>query len=436
MRSKQDSLPQAEALAREYGMFQAGSTVLLAVSGGRDSMTLLHWAWSQAETFGVHLAVGHYHHGMRGSAADQDERRVSAWCREHGIPFYAEHGDVYGEAARRSRGVEETGRDLRYAFLEALAQRLGAAVIATAHNADDNAETLLLHLVRGTGLQGLTGIPPRRGNLVRPLLTTTRAQIDCYAAYHAIPYGDDVTNEDDSYARNRVRHQVTPVLQSLNPRYIENASDSIRLLRADNDCLNAQAARLSMAARPCEGGLVLEASLLTVHPFPIASRAVRQLLLRLTGQTSFRQAHLQAVLDLASSPNPSGRVSLPYGVTVRRMYHDLLLTSRPASPSPPPASLHAGDNPWGSWIITVTGPAHSLTARPRQTGDRLRLPRQARKSLKKLFIEKKIPQAERDSLPVVADRDGVLAVAGLGENSDHPLFGVTQVIFTLKTEKE
>ena len=430
------TLPRAQALAEEYGMFPPGGTVLLAVSGGRDSMTLLHWCAAHAQAWGVKLAVGHYHHGMRGEAADLDEERVSSWCADHAIPFYAGRGDVYGESARQGKGVEEVGRELRYAFLESLADALGAGAIATAHNADDNAETLLLHLIRGSGLQGLTGIPPRRGRLIRPLLTTTRAEIDAYAAAYALPYGDDGTNEDDAYARNRLRHQVTPVLKSLNPRYVESAAQAIRLLRRDNDYLNAQAAQLLLVARSCENGLLLEASFLAGRPFPIASRAVRQMLTRLTGQTEFRQAHLQAVLDLAASPDPSGQVSLPYGVTARRLYGDLLLTTAPPPSAVEERPLREGVNDAGDWLVTVTGPAQGLCLRTRRTGDEIRLPKQARKSLKKLLIEKKIPRCQRDALPVAADEDGLLAAALVGENTDHPRYGVTRVTFVPKTEKE
>jgi len=429
-------LPRAEALAKEYGMFAPGSTVLLAVSGGRDSMTLLHWSAEHADTLQVKLAVGHYHHGMRGADADADEARVKDWCDGHGIPFYSDHGDVYGEADRSGLGVEETGRRLRYAFLEALADQLGASAIATAHNADDNAETLLLHLIRGSGLQGLTGIPPRRGRIVRPLLTTTRAEINAYAHAHAIPYGEDSTNADDSYSRNRLRHQVTPVLESINSRYVENASQTIQLLKRDNDYLNAQAAQLLMIARTCDGGILMEASFLANRPFPVSSRAVRQMLARLTGQTEFRLAHLQSVLDLAASDDPSGQVSLPYGVTAHRLYKDILLTT---SPNPAPVEtipLSEGVTEAGEWLVTVQGSAPGLHLRSRRTGDEIRLPKQAKKSLKKLMIEKKIPRAHRNSLPVAADEQGVLAAALLGENTDHPLFGAVKITFSPKSQKE
>ncbi len=430
------TLPHAQELVREYGMFPQGGTVLLAVSGGRDSMTLLHWAWTQAGAFGVSLAVGHYHHGMRGAQADNDAKRVQVWCRERNIPFYQEGGDVYGEAARTGRGVEETGRLLRYAFLERTAAAIGAARIATAHNADDNAETLLLNLSRGTGLQGLCGIPPVRESIVRPLLTTSRAEIDAYVAGHSIPYGDDVTNFDDAYARNRVRSKVTPVLRSLNGRYTENVSAAIRLLRQDNDCLNHFASQLLEGIQAEPGRAALPASRLAEAPGPIAVRAARALMRDVTGSAQFGERHLRAVLDLARSGDPSARLSLPHGLTVRREYEALVFTTREETGPWTPVPLRKGENRVGGWTLTLTGEPDGLVARPRQTGDTIRLPGQARKTLKKLMIEKRIPRPLRDSLPVAADGDGLLAAALLGENSDHPRFGAVHITFTQNQEKE
>lgn len=436
MRTDPLHLPQALALAAEYEMFPRGKAVVLAVSGGRDSMTLLHWAAAHREDWEVRLLVGHYHHGMRGEQADRDARRVAAFCTHQGIPFFQELGDVYGHARAVGKGVEEVGRTLRYAFLEALAAREGAALIATAHNADDNAETLLLHLARGAGLQGLTGIPPRRGKLVRPLLTTTRAEIDAYADRAALDYGDDATNLDDAYARNRLRHRVTPVMESINPRYVENVSAAIRLLRKDNEYLNAQAAQLLLLARQEEGRITLPAQVLAQRPFPIAVRAARQLLTEITGQTQFGERHLRALLALAAKNDPSGEVHLPYGAVARREYQLLILEMGGATSPPAAISLSHGVTPWGPWQVTVTGPAEGLVLRPRAEGDTLHPEKRSRKTLKKWMIEKKIPRHIRDTLPVVADDSGVLAAAGLGENTDHPLFGTVRVVFTLNVEKE
>lgn len=431
-----DPLPAALRLAEELDMFPRGQTVLLAVSGGRDSMTLLHWAISHRERWGVRLAVGHYHHGMRGEQADRDMERVQTLCQAHAVPFFAEYGDVYGEGKRRGKGVEEVGRTLRYAFLEALAAQQGAARIATAHNADDNAETLLLHLIRGSGLHGLTGIPPVRGKIVRPLLTTTREEIDSYAARFGLDYGDDVTNFDDAYARNRLRQQVTPVLRTINPRYVHAAATAMELLRLDEDCLRQQTESL-LSACTWEGiRLSIPAKALTdAHP-AIALRGAKGLLTRFTGEWQFGERHLRGLLALAGSTDPSAQLSLPYGVTARRVYDDLVLERETPAPDCPAIPLRAGVTRWGDWQVTAEGPTEGLVLRARGTGDTLRLGKGHRKTVKKWMIEKKLPRPLRDTLPVAADGDGVLAVAGLGENTDHPRYGVTKIRFQQTEERE
>ncbi len=429
-------LPRALALSAAYEMFPSGGTILLAVSGGRDSMALLHWSASLSAVLPIHLAVGHFHHGMRGESADRDARRVESWCRDHQIPFYMDRGAVYQEAARRGLGVEEAGRLLRYAFLERTAQAIGALRIATAHNADDNAETLLLNLVRGSGLQGLTGIPPVRGRVVRPFLTTSRREIDSYVARYAIPYGEDETNGDDTYARNRIRHQVTPVLFSLNPRYLENVSSAIHHLREDNSCLQQMAEALLSQAEFGPGSAVLPVSCLRSAPTPISVRAVRSLMDRVTGSSQYGERHLRGVLDLARSKDPSARLSLPHGLTVRRVYETLLFTTQEEEGPWTPVPLSEGENQVGNWTLTVTGAFPGLLARPRQIGDRIRLPGQAEKSLKKLMIEKKIPRHLRDGLPIAADAFGPVAVPLLGENSDHPRFGRVRIAFHPRSPAE
>ena len=173
-------LEQVENLIEEYAMLPPGGTVLCAVSGGADSVCLLHLLRERAGRGEFSLAAAHYDHRLRGEDSTADAQFVENLCKMWTIPLCLGSGDVAGEARRRGKGVEETARAMRYAFLEEAAAQAGADVIATAHNADDNAETLLLHLVRGTGLQGLAGIPPRRGKVVRPLLTVTRAEIRAY----------------------------------------------------------------------------------------------------------------------------------------------------------------------------------------------------------------------------------------------------------------
>ena len=169
-------LETIKALTTEYDMLPRGGTVLGAVSGGPDSMCLLHLLHTWAGEGGFRVAAAHYNHNLRGAESDRDAAFVAEWCAGQDIPCVIGAGDVAHEARARGLGVEETARQMRYEFLRGAADAMGCGRIATAHSADDNLETLLLHLVRGAGLHGLAGIPPRRGVVVRPLLTTSRAE--------------------------------------------------------------------------------------------------------------------------------------------------------------------------------------------------------------------------------------------------------------------
>lgn len=438
-------------LIDEYDMLPPGCTVVCAVSGGADSICLLHRLNQLRAIRPFTLVAAHYNHHLRGAESDRDEafvkRWVEDWCGPDpaagqpplpAVRLITGGGDVSGEAKRLGLGLEETARRMRYAFLEEAARAVGADRIATAHTADDNAETVLLHLIRGSGLQGLTGIRPRQGRLVRPLLTTTRREIEDYLELYHIPHVEDSTNQDDAYTRNQVRHQVIPLLDEINPWFVPRMADTIRYLRSDNDYLSAHAAAVARRARPAgDGGLSISAALLASQPDPIAVRIVSCLLGRL-GEFQFRAAHLTAVVALSRSPAPSGAVSLPHSLTARRVYGELILV-RGARRSPPfaPVSLSVPGEavlPSIGWTIAcrraeapeqppdtpdhffldpsrLTGP---LVIRPRLTGDTITLPRRRAKTVKKLLIDAKVPRWDRDRLPLLADASGPLWLAGFG----------------------
>ena len=438
-------------LIDEYDMLPPGCTVVCAVSGGADSICLLHRLNQLRAIRPFTLVAAHYNHHLRGAESDRDEafvkRWVEDWCGPDpaagqpplpAVRLITGGGDVSGEAKRLGLGLEETARRMRYAFLEEAARAVGADRIATAHTADDNAETVLLHLIRGSGLQGLTGIRPRQGRLVRPLLTTPRREIEDYLELYHIPHVEDSTNQDDAYTRNQVRHQVIPLLDEINPWFVPRMADTIRYLRSENDYISAQAAAVARRARPAgDGGLSISAALLASQPDPIAVRIVSCLLGRL-GEFQFRAAHLTAVVALSRSPAPSGAVSLPHSLTARRVYGELILV-RGARRSPPfaPVSLSVPGEavlPSIGWTIAcrraeapeqppdtpdhfflnpsrLTGP---LVIRPRLTGDTITLPRRRAKTVKKLLIDAKVPRWDRDRLPLLADASGPLWLAGFG----------------------
>lgn len=200
------------SFSRELELLPRDGLILCALSGGGDSVALVHFL----KTHGFRLAAAHFDHHLRPTSG-RDADFARDFCESLDIPFYL-GGARVGEL---SGNIEENARTARYAFLEETAAAIGASRIATAHNADDNLETVLLHLTRGCGMQGLCGIQPRRGILVRPMLHTPRAAVEVYLEQQGLSYMTDETNLDDRYARNRLRHQVVPVLESINPRVAE-----------------------------------------------------------------------------------------------------------------------------------------------------------------------------------------------------------------------
>lgn len=430
-------LENARALAAEYDMLPAGTRVLCAVSGGADSMCLLHWLSRQED---ISLVAAHFDHQLRGEESRRDEAFVRDFCARNGIPLTVGRGDVRAFAQREKLSIEEAGRTLRYAFLSQAARTEGCSRVATAHNAGDNAETLLLHLLRGSGLPGLTGIAPRLHELIRPLLTTSRQEIEAYLTEYGIPHVEDSTNSDDAYARNRVRHQLVPLLEELNPGFVRRMTQAIPRLRADNDCLNAMARRLFRQAQRQGEELVLPIGLIAQAPIPVAARCVRLLLAEAAGgDQDCSAAHIEAVLSLCESGDPSARASLPHGLTALREYDTLILTR---DPDPAPLESFApmqGENPIPGtpWVLILDAPPWpGLVVRARAVGDALSLPGRPRKSVKELFIDEKVPRRLRRRVPLAADSDGVLALAGFGENTSHPRHGLVRFILREKEERQ
>ena len=417
---------------RDWGALPRGSRVLCALSGGADSVCLLHWLARQED---LTVCAAHFNHQLRGEEADGDEAFVRALCERWNIPLTVGRGDVKAFARAEKRSVEEAGRVLRYKFLQETAEREGCGLIATAHNADDNAETMLLSLLRGTGLTGLAGIPFRQGNVVRPLLDVTRQEILSYLDRHDLPHREDSSNSDETYARNRLRAQVMPVLRQLNSRAVEHMANTAAQLTEIDRYLDETARGLLTRAEESPGRVSLPMEVLSQAPGVLRPRMIFQLLDRLgVGRKDIRSVHLEAVLSLS----PGGSLDLPHGLIARREYDTLvLITRRDTGTSWAAFSPVEGLNPvpGTGWGLVLEGPPWpGLTVRPRQTGDAVTLPNGHTRSLKKLFIDRKVPRPGRDTVPIVADGDGVIAVAGLVTNSAHPRTG--RITFIKIAEKE
>lgn len=420
-------LPGAfERCIEENELFAPGQLLLLAVSGGADSMCMLALAAEYAQRHGLRLAAAHVNHGIRGEEAERDESFVRAQCAEFGVRLYSVRVDVPAEAAKRKLGIEECARELRYAFLEQTADELGADRILTAHNADDNAETVIMNLARGAGAAGLAGIAPRRGRIVRPLLYMTREEIEAELKRRGLPHVEDSTNSDTAYTRNRIRHEVMPRLRELNPAFSRAVLQSTALLRRDDAALNAQAADF---IENC--GQRLSVTVLQGLEPALRSRVLRGFAKRFSAE-ELTQAHTKAMERLVGSVEGSAELHLP-GLVLRREYDTLTVGEekspveriglRPGHCVRMPGGkmsceagimyekIHSNLNIIHIKRAIIVG---ELVVRPREEGDRICLPGRPGKTLKKLFIEQHIPARERGSVPVIADDRGVLAVIGLG----------------------
>lgn len=334
-------LQDALLFSRRYTMFPRGGRVLCAVSGGRDSVALLHLLRAWAGQEGFFLEAAHFNHHLR-PTADRDEAFVRELCKTWEIPLVCGDGDVWAAAKEGGRGVEDAARVLRYGFLEDAANRRGCARIVTAHHREDNAETVLLNLLRGTGAQGLGGIPPVRGNIVRPLLETGRAAINAYIALYNLPYQEDETNQDTAYTRNRIRLEALPLLESISPGCTARIAAAAGIMREENGILDRAAQSMLLPER--QEGIPI-AALRDVEP-AIGRRAVR-LLARRFGLV-LTAAQTQAVMVLPVW----GSVRLPDGFRAVKTRQALRL-ERTSSP-PPPLVLCEGRQNWGAYTLELT----------------------------------------------------------------------------------
>ena len=389
-------LIKLEAFIRRMDMIQPGDRVVCAVSGGADSMALLFAVYLLKDKLDIQVEAAHFNHNLRGAESDGDEAFVREFCHRFDIPLHLGCARV----TAGKKGLEAAARDARYAFLDTIPGK-----IATAHTAGDNAETVLMHMIRGTGLKGLGGIAPIRGRIIRPILSITRQEVLSFLREYHISYREDSSNATNAYLRNRIRHQVMPILESENPKLAENLSAMALRLRQDEAALAEQA-----AAQPVQVSVLRQLA-------PAVRSRVLEKFLKENGVKEPEAEHISLVDGLIFSERPSARAQLPGGVTVWRSYDRLLAVHGEELVTMPRLTVKPATQIINTDKIFTVGDIGNLTVRSRQSGDAIRLPG-GTKSLKKLFIDKKIPAHLRPAVPVIADERGVVAVYGIGVNLD------------------
>lgn len=407
-------------------MLPRGSRVLCAVSGGADSMCLLHMLRSRQEALGIEVMAAHFEHGLRGEESLRDASFVEKFCGDNNILCVVSHGNVSEYAEKNGLGTEEAARIMRYEFLERTAKELTCDRIATAHNADDNAETVLFNLCRGTGMTGLCGIPPVRGKIVRPLLDMTRADIEKYLEEQGIPHVEDSSNQSDDYSRNILRHRVTPVMREINPRFAEAAFRTAELMRQDEDFIECAAQKFIDENYNGESIGVQELSKL--HD-AVTARVFRRLCPK-----SLSQSHVEDAVELlhgtalAFLDLPGIRLQREQGRIYFGEVEHIQIRERELVPGEtlhiPEAGLRISteiseeyeeiNGLFKTYLFKYDSICGKMFVTPRKSGDKIRpFGRNCTKSLKSLFNEAHMTQRQRDLTPVIRDDRGVIAVCGL-----------------------
>ncbi len=436
--------------AQENKMFTQGDRVVLGVSGGADSVCLLlAMAENDKE---ICLRVVHVHHGLRGKEADRDGEFVRELCRELGVPFEIVYRDVAGYAREKGLSVEEAGRILRYEALEGAAKRWEEdggrqVLIGVAHHQDDNVETILHHLLRGSGLRGLAGMQPVQGNRVRPLLGVRRQEIVEYLEKRGMEWCEDSSNGEKEYTRNRIRGELIPYMtRYVNERASENILHAGRLFGQADVYLRRQAEKVwEEAGKKRESGVFIGRRVFLEQDPVIRSYLIRHMFeLAAPGQKNITARHFEQIERLAQG-EVGGRCDLPGRMRARRTYEELVIEVCKEKTEEDRQEFEEREEGRVFLSEVLKGPVRvgnmefqvfswkkgteitkkeytkwfdydkikdTLSVRYRQPGDYLTLPGGGHKTLKRFLIDEKAPREARDQILVLAEKNHVLWVVG------------------------
>lgn len=448
------------AAARRFGMIPKRGGVIVAYSGGADSSALLHSILTLSKELGFPVMAAHVNHMLRGDEADRDEAFCRRTCEAYGIPIEVLKTDVAAYAKERSLGTEDAARQVRYAFFEKLMDtRPEYAVTATAHTASDNAETVLFRLFRGTGPDGLCGIPPKRDRYIRPLLFSTRDDILAYCEANSIEYVTDRTNSDVTYSRNMIRAEIMPAADSLFGDPSKRMAETSLMLSDDRDFLEAEAGK-AYAVCSADGGLSA-GELLKLHP-ALRARVILAACRKTGGYTE--RKHIAIITDALEAGQDGVSFDLPGGIAahIRRG----ILMFEKSGKEEELSEDYDMELPSGLTVIPggavylLNGPKENLPeeirnfnnssiiaefgsdrihgvirVRNRRNGDTLLYGSMHRK-VKKLMCDSRMPAELRRRIPVFTDSDGIFWIPGFRQrDGSRPSdSGVITIVYTENTD--
>ena len=424
---------------REHQLIAVGDTVVVAFSGGADSTALLD-ILSKLSGYKLRLVAAHLNHALRGAEADADQEFCRDLASHYKIPFVTRCIDVNSRAREYRLSLEDAGRQARIEFLDEVRREFGAAAVALAHHADDQAETVLMRLLRGSGMTGLSGMAYRNARgYVRPLLDVTRLEIEQYLRGLGLNWREDSSNSDTKYLRNRIRHELLPLMEKYNPSIRSSLASTAAIIAGDEAFLDALTVQAAVGLwQKGEGRVIGSIAQLRATNTSLRRRLLRHAFRCLAGNLEqVSQRHIDALIHLIASDRPNAALSLPQGVTVLREYDRLVLMRSEKGDhyfadevliaGPGCYKLHSGASiiveqegaPFipadaGSLCIDIDRMPFPWQLRTFLPGDRIRpFGMSGRKKVKDIFIDRKIPLFERKGIPLLFFGGELLWIAGI-----------------------
>lgn len=433
-----DVLEKAKITIRKYSMLSGGERVLIGLSGGADSVSLLHVLAGLRGELGLSLEALYIDHGMRPEETPKEMEFARSLAASFDIPFHSDKIDVISHAKKTGFGKQEAARELRYQCYELYRASLGANRIALGHTAEDQLETFLMRLIRGTGPKGLASIPAVRRYIIRPLIEVRRAEIEDYLREKGAGYVTDSSNLRRDYTRNKIRHSLVPILKGFNPRIVEAVSRMAGILADEERYFDTIVLKTIMKLITRKNDMEIELFLVPLESMDrvILRRVLRHAVSVVRGLRGLDLGHIEDVIGLVKGGSPGQRIYLPGRMRAVKKYSTLLITAK--SPAKVgeyrlevPGSVRIGETgavltasvsnladagaDKKTAILDADKIAPPLTVRSRKKGDYFHPIGFSgkRKKLQDFFVDEKIPRDERDSVPLVLSSDDIIWVAGM-----------------------
>ncbi len=408
-----DILRKVRDFIRKYNLTEKGDKIVVGLSGGADSVFLLHTLYMLKDDLEIDISAAHINHCLRGHEAERDAKFAKEFAKSLAVPFYLNKTDVKSLAAELKISEEEAGRKVRYDFFDSICQKWGGGKIATAHNMNDNAETVLMHLIRGSGMAGLCGIPPKRDNIIRPVLGITRAEIEEYCRENKLLYVTDSTNSETIYTRNKVRLELIPKLTEINPGIITGINNLSSILTADNEFIEDCAKKTYNE--------VVKDGKIDINKLKTMPQSImrRQLIMWAKEKgISLENVHIEKLSEFLGTSVTGKKIDVN-GATLAVSYGFLTVSEKNVKKE----FCHILKD---DCDLTVCGyriksdmsgkfsfnKGDTIEIRNRRDGDKIRV-NGVTKKIKKLFIDKKIPAETRSDYPVITANGEPVCVLGL-----------------------